>query len=215
MTMTTSNRFEDRLLEQLRAIVAARPAPAIVSHGKPRRARFALAGGGAAAAAAVLVAIVAVSSEVTSSAYAVESRPDGAVTVSIHSLSDASGLQRSLRAAGIPAVVNYLSAGERNCAEPGPAGSLTGSEGDSGPGLSPGGGAEQRQAGDPKGLGPSMGKDKISIDGNGVTFTIDPDDIKPGEKLYITTSTGAISSIGMAIGKVNPSAPCATTGPTS
>ena len=47
------------------------------------------------------------------------------------------------------------------------------------------------------------------------TFTIDPDNIKPGEKLYITTSTGAISSIGMAIGKVKPDASCATAAPTS
>ena len=41
-----------------------------------------------------------------------------------------------------------------------------------------------------------------------MTFTIDPDTIKPGEKVYITTSTGAISSIGMAITKDGPGATC-------
>jgi hypothetical protein len=52
------------------------------------------------------------------------------------------------------------------------------------------------------------------VNGDGVTFTIDPGAIKPGEKVYITTSTGAIDSIGMAITKDRPSPACATPAPT-
>ena len=42
-----------------------------------------------------------------------------------------------------------------------------------------------------------------------MTFTIVPGTIQPGEKLYITTSTGAVTSIGMAIGTEKPAAVCA------
>ncbi len=35
--MTTANRFEDRLLDQLQEIVAAQPAPTVVTQRRPRR----------------------------------------------------------------------------------------------------------------------------------------------------------------------------------
>src|ERR1700712_2338355 len=102
--MTTTTHFEDRLLEQLRQIVVENPDPGVrlAPQRAPRRTRLALAGAGAAAATAA-VAIVATSSDVTPSAYAVQPRKDGSVSVKIRSLSDAAGLQRSLRAAGVPA----------------------------------------------------------------------------------------------------------------
>lgn len=207
--MTSSYRFEDRLFEQLRHIVAARSAPAIGTHGKPRRTRWALAAAGIGAASA-LVAIVAATGDVTPSAYAVQSRPDGAVTVSIRSLDDPDGLQHVLRARGIPAIVSYLPADKLGCGGPtlrtdGPKG-----QGDSGPSVSQSGTSERRQAGDAKGMGRAMTKTSMRADGNGVTFTIDPGNIKPGENVYITTSTGAVSTIGMAIGEVKPTVPCAT-----
>jgi hypothetical protein len=217
--MTTSHRFEDRLLEQLLRVVAERPEPAAVLHRRPRRTRLPLAGAGVAAATVAIV-FVATSSDVTPGAYAVDSRPDGAVSVSISSLRDADGLQRSLRAAGIPAFVDYAVADERGCAtraEPrleGPPGDSAqktatrkevGGKGETGATSSSDGGAIRR----------AKGLSTVGVDSSGAaTFSIDPGALKPGENVYITTSTGAVSSIGMAIGKHKPSAGCITTNPT-
>ena len=199
--MTTANRFEDRLLDQLREIVAARPAPAVVTRRRPRRRRLALAGITVAAATAV-VAIMVTGSEVTPSAYAVQPRADGSVTVAIRSLRDAAGLERSLRAAGVPAVVDYAPAGQPGCATGPPAGGTTerseAGKRDTGPSLS--------------GPGPEpaarVTTTQVRISDDGVKFTIDPGTIKSGENVYITTSTGAVRSIGMAIGRDKPAAPC-------
>ena len=49
---------------------------------------------------------------------------------------------------------------------------------------------------------------KVSSGDDGVTFSIDPGNLKPGEKIYITTSTGKVNSIGMAVAKDKPAAPC-------
>jgi hypothetical protein len=124
---TTTTHFEDRLLEQLRRYVAEQPAPAPAGAAQrpPRRTRLALAGVGVAAATAV--AIVATSSDVTPTAYAVQPRSDGSVSVKISSLSDAAGLQRSLREAGVPAVVSFAPA--TACAGPGAGDGVTSSRG--------------------------------------------------------------------------------------
>src|SRR4051812_49187917 len=93
--------FEDRLWLELRRHVAANPASAT---RRRRRGRLVLAGGGVAAAVAAAV-VVGVGGG--ASAYAVEKAGNGAVTVHIRSLHDAAGLQRELRAAGVPAIVSY------------------------------------------------------------------------------------------------------------
>jgi hypothetical protein len=221
--MTASNRFEDRLLDQLRQVVAERPAPEPVTHRRRHRTRLALAGAGVAAATAA-VALVVSSNEVTPNAYAVQSRPDGSISVSIRSLSDADGLQRSLRDAGVPAVVDYVPSGERDCPAPSAASPGEGSSGGnpdgptfrrdtergSGPSLSQAG-PENGRADDSKGVRKT--KTMVTAGSDGVKFTIDPGTIHPGEKVYITTSTGSVSSIGMTIGKERPPA-CATNAPT-
>ncbi len=214
--MTTTERFEDRLLEQLRTVVvdAGPPMPELVTSRRPRTARLALAGAGVAAATAA-VAIVAASNDATPSAYAVQSRADGAVTVSIHSLSDADGLQRKLRAAGVPAVVDYVPGGRSGCAGPGlPAPGAAGKGAtlhteirgkDDGPTFS-----QEGQAGGPPpgGDGIRGGISQVMVGSDGARFTIDPGAIHPGDKVYITTSSGAVSSIAMAIGKTRPATPC-------
>jgi hypothetical protein len=201
--MTASPRFEDRLLHELRHIVAESPAPAVVRSRRPLRTRMSLAAAGVAAATVAIV-LVATGSDVTPGAYAVESRPDGAVSVSINSLRDAQGLQRSLRAAGVPAFVDYVAAGRRDCAT-----------------LPPG--AETRVAGggepavrnqiDGKRGGGDIRRAKSVTSfradrGGAATFTIDPGTLKAGEHVYITTSTGTVDSIGIGIGKSRPSPPC-------
>lgn len=223
--MTAAHRFEDRLLEQLRHVVVEHPAPDVVTHRRPRRTRLALAGAGVAAATAA-VAIFATSSDVTTSAYAVVPTADGSVTVKIHSLSDATGLERSLRAAGVPAVVDYLPATRTGCVGP-PAAATGGTSAGAadttthrtqpGAGFNTDGasGTDTGPSLSGPGPGPGATTSSVRIDGDGVTFTIDPGKIKQGDKVFITTSTGAISSIGMAItSDRSAAATCATNGPT-
>ena len=111
--------FEDRLLGELRMVVAERASDAGRPSGRPRGhlarggRRFALAG-----AAAVVVVLVGMSGllvhygDGAPPAYAVTRNMDGSVTVEVRSLRDAAGLQRALRAAGIPAVVRYAPPGK-------------------------------------------------------------------------------------------------------
>jgi hypothetical protein len=108
----TLGRFEERLLTELRRAVEAGPAPAATPPvARERRSLLrrplALAGGVAAAAAATLVAVFAIGGGGESDAWAVTRNDDGTVTVEINSLSDADGLERKLRGAGVPAVVEY------------------------------------------------------------------------------------------------------------
>jgi hypothetical protein len=232
--MTAPEQFEDRLLAQLRQVVAERPAPAFPPARRgPRRSRLIAAGAGGAAALAA-VAIVASSGDVTSNAYAVEPGSDGDVTVQIHDLSDAAGLQQSLREAGIPAVVSYLPAGQKSCIAPPPlpqqgagehgtavGGSLkkmkpgTETDGglhlqmkqgtDEGPTFSTGGSPPPGEPGEAP--GPKVGS-KVTVTPDGATFTVSPQMIEPGQKLYITTQTGTVSTIGMAVAKTDPTQDC-------
>src|SRR5215470_15193483 len=104
--MNAPNHFEDRLLEQLRHVVAEQPMLAATASPRRSHRRLALAGAGCAAALAA-VAIVAGSGGNTTSAYAVDAQGDGAVEVSINKLDDPAGLQSSLEENGIPAVVDF------------------------------------------------------------------------------------------------------------
>ena len=144
--MTTPERFEDRLLRELRRVVDERPAPAAGPEPRARRTRLAWGGVGVGVVTATaVVAIVASSGDVTPSAYAVQPQANGVVTVSIHSLSDAAGLQSKLRAAGVPAIVSYSTARGAGClpsgaaAEPGVATPVPGGTTDSSAGSDEGG----------------------------------------------------------------------------
>ena len=191
--MTT---FEDRLLTELRAVVAARPEPAAAP---PRRARNRLAVSAAAAAAAA-AAIVAATTGGTPSAYAVEQTPTGAVTVHIRSLSDAAGLQRALRAKGVPAVVSY--AAHSACA-PGPP-RPGGEAGKAAPGTTMRSGVRVKgKSGADKGV-----ETGVRVADDGVTFTIDPQGLDSADKVYVTTSGGELSSIGIGISDKDPGPGC-------
>ena len=228
--MTTTTHFEDRLLAAAAPDRGGEPRPGLAPAAQraPRRTRLAVAGCGVAAATAA-VAIVATSSDVTPSAYAVQPRKDGSVSARIRSLSDAAGLQRSLRAAGVPAVVSYDPAAQMGCAAPGADAGLSTSRspepgatssgragvasrsrhasGDppAGPSHTTGGaiGAGTSDAG-PSLSGPGPADDSAAsvvtsswtAGADGATFTLDPVHLKPGDKVYITTSSGTVSSIG-------------------
>jgi hypothetical protein len=108
--------FEERLLDELRNVVADEPKPERPLR-QPRR--LVLAGGLAGLTAVAAVAGVLLLTGGASPAYAVNKNDDGTVTVEIGSLRDAAGLERKLREAGIRAVVQYLPPGKA-CKQPWP-----------------------------------------------------------------------------------------------
>ena len=107
--MNAPQRFEDRLLAQLRRVVAEREDSREPTYNRTGRRRLVLSGAGAALVIAIVaIAAVAIGTgNRTTGAYAIQVRPGGKVAVSIYRLGDAKALQRSLRAAGVPAVVDF------------------------------------------------------------------------------------------------------------
>jgi hypothetical protein len=112
----TEDRFEGRLLNELRAVVAANTAPVMTPAPVTRSRRRPIVVGSALAGVAATAAVVLVAGG-PSAAYAVDSHADGSVTVTIKSLKDAPGLEHKLAAAGITAVVDYVPAG-KTCQQP-------------------------------------------------------------------------------------------------
>jgi len=216
--MTKKNNFEEKLLTELRQVVAERPEPAQApaparTRGVRRPARFALAGGGLAAAVAA-VAIFAGSGDNTPSAYAVDKDPDGAVTVSIKSLKDADGLETSLREAGVPAEVNYTpvmptvkctleelrKSKEFSRTKPSRLEEPSESEGlkslSTKPTEAVPADSSSVTADGPAAVTSSSASGPGGTDASsgpeGTTFTIDPKVIKKGDKVFITTSTSSV-----------------------
>ncbi|WP_020663567.1 hypothetical protein [Amycolatopsis benzoatilytica] len=100
--------FEQRLLAELKE-VAAQPEKAVVFRDVRRPARTKLILAAAAAGLALAAGLTMVHGE---PAYAVEAGTDGMVTVTVHRLDDAEGLEQQLRAHGVPAKVVYVPAGK-------------------------------------------------------------------------------------------------------
>jgi hypothetical protein len=114
--------FEQRLLRELREVVAENPHLSPAGRGLnagPSRVgrglRIALAAGAAAAAAIAVVSALSIGGGSGTKAWAVSRNPDGTVTVEIKSLADAAGLQRKLNEAGVRSLVQYLPPG-KTCA---------------------------------------------------------------------------------------------------
>jgi hypothetical protein len=96
------------------------PARTIIARARRRRLRQGLS---AAAAATVIVAVAAPAllpgsrgaGPARLAAWTVTTRPGGQVTVTIRELRDPAGLQRQLRADGVPATVRFTGEGPRRC----------------------------------------------------------------------------------------------------
>jgi hypothetical protein len=112
--------FEERLLAELRGLVVDRGSD--VEHRssghrgrrlvRPRW-RYAVAVGVAALVAGIgMTGLLSRYGDGTPAAYAVTRNANGSVTVEVRSLRDAAGLQRALRADGVPAVVFYAPPGK-------------------------------------------------------------------------------------------------------
>jgi hypothetical protein len=177
----TPTRFEDRLLAELRQIVAARPIPPApaanaqaAASARRRAPRRLLAVAATAGVAATAILLVAGGDRVTP-AFAVERQPDGNVSVTINRISDAADLQRQLQAAGIPAVVDYTPAG-KTCRQP-----------RGRPAPAPSRPAEARVAGS-------------TAKGGSTRFTISRNMVSSGQTLVIATSGGdGPTSVGMEV----------------
>lgn len=190
MDQHTEQRFEERLLAELRRSIVAAPSASADRRraGRPfaaagMRRRLALVGGTSAVLAVVAAAGVPFLVDGGTPAYAVSTNDDGTVTVEINALSDAAGLERKLREAGVPARVEYLPSGKA-CAEPW---------------FTP--------AAPRSGEGPSMSGVEVA-DGGRTRFTIDPGTLGPDETVVIQTQVGGAgqSSVGVAFaqGEVGP-----------
>lgn len=209
--MTAGSHFQERLLGELRRVAAETPDPRRSRRAWPRPARWGLAG---AALALAATAVVVVDGGAASDAYAVQTRADGTVVVSIASLTNSAGLERQLGEAGVPASVDYTPAGrveteggQDGCGQliplatgsraTGPGFISEGSAGeDEGPGAPPA--AADGEGSSPGAAlpGTAPGTPPVLVvgqdpGGEGATFTVDPAAIEPGEELQITTSSTA------------------------
>jgi hypothetical protein len=117
------SRFEERLLDELKAIVAQRgPEEETAAEGAPRsrarrRAPRLAVGGAAVLAAAAAVLVLSSGSDNTPKAFAVEPQEGGGVTIKVLSAEDGAGLEAALAEAGISSQVTWLPAG-MTCREP-------------------------------------------------------------------------------------------------
>jgi hypothetical protein len=115
--------FEERLLGELKSVVARRsaegesPAGAAPRSALRRRAPRLALGAGAVVIAAVAVLAFSSGDNSTSTAFAVEPQSSGGVTIRVYSAEDASGLEAVLAEAGIRSQVTWLPAGMA-CREP-------------------------------------------------------------------------------------------------
>jgi len=186
-TPHSPEHFEERLLRELREVVAARAASDPLPCRPVSRARHVvmrrIVVAPVALAAAAAGTILALGHDGSTPAYAVEPHSDGTVTVEIHSLRDAAGLQSRLRGVGVPAMVDYVPDGKA-CREPRFRQSSRQSPRGIHP-LTPGGGADGSQR-----------------------FTVDRNELSPGERLVLT-STVTPRITGMTIATADgPVAPC-------
>jgi hypothetical protein len=117
------SNFEERLLDELKTVVAQRGAEEELSTESPaptppwRRGPRLAAGAGAVLAAAAGVLVFNSGSDSTSKAFAVEPQDGGGVTIKVYSAEDATGLEGALAEAGIRSQVTWLPAG-MTCREP-------------------------------------------------------------------------------------------------
>ncbi len=159
--------FEQSLLGELRQHVAARSAAQSAPHRR-WTARVAVAGLATAAAVAVAVSL-GTSAVAPTRAYAVESQPNGDVVVTVHDLTDASGLEHALAAKGVRADVTYV------------------------PGFSQSAGQSRTPSG-----GGACSITLAKVDG-GLRFTLGAAQIAGGSQLDIVTSGSSATDVGSPV----------------
>jgi hypothetical protein len=112
--MNTLPGFEQRLLDELRDVVTERPTE---PRRRPSRRLVAAAAAAVVAGAMLAVGVPLLAGDGATPAYAVEASRDGRITIAIHRLDDAAGLERDLAAHGVRARVSYTPSGT-TCKDP-------------------------------------------------------------------------------------------------
>jgi hypothetical protein len=217
--------FEQRLLDELKAVVAERGAKqATATEGATstpawRRAPRLALGAIAVLAAAAAVLVFNSGGDNTPSAFAVEPQDGGGVRIKIYSLEDASGLEKALEEAGIQAQVTWLPAG-KVCREPHYTPSIV---------HLPGGGIFGGMSmGGPGGITIGIGSTKASRESFGkyrrgeisddelANINLDPEAFRPGQSVVLSGTPvpydgdpegGSITKMGVAEGPVEPCKP--------
>ncbi len=115
------NTFEDKLLTELREVVAERAAtPIDVRRRRPKRVLIGIAACLTLAAGTAVGVPMLGGEQATSPAYAVTREPNGTVWVKVFRIEDAEGLEKKIRAAGVAAEVTFVPAGKRCRRTPAP-----------------------------------------------------------------------------------------------
>jgi hypothetical protein len=224
-----NRNFEERLLDELKTVVAQRGAEQEIStEGAARspawrRAPRLAVGAGAVLTAAAAVLVFNSGSDNTSKAFAVEPQEGGGVTIKVYSPEDAAGLEGALVEAGVPSQVTWLPAG-MTCREPrftkstvkSPLGGSIGGMGMAGPGkamtiglISSQGWHERRQ----KYLRGEISDAEYEAPAN---IVLDPASFRPDQTVVISGSRGPYEGdpeggfearMGIAEGPVEPCEP--------
>jgi hypothetical protein len=122
---------DDDLITMMRrqrsSVRMATPVEQVISRGRALRTRRRVSGLAAGALAVTAVAVLAVAALLPGShqagrqppaqlaAWTVTKGPDGTITVTVRQLRDPAGLQRRLRADGVPASVTFFGGQPRSC----------------------------------------------------------------------------------------------------
>lgn len=226
---TPGGGFEERLLAELKAVVADRAAAAARMEAEDHVAakpawlrfgpRFAL-GAGIALAAVAAALIVSAGGDNPSKAFAVVPREGGGVTIEIYNLEDASGLESALAEAGIRSQVTWLPVG-KVCREPHYKPSIVHLPGGgtlSGMTMGGPGGPMTIAVGSTQRYRESFGKHRRGeiSDDELANLNLDPAAFRPDQSVVISgTPTpfngdpegGSIASLGVAEGPVEPCQP--------
>lgn len=123
MNENYDSNFKERLLNELKTVVAQRAAEQEVSSEPARhlpswrRAPRLAVGAGAVLATAAALFVFNSGSDSTSRAFAVEQQDGGGMTITIYSPEEAAGLEGALADAGISSQITWLSPGT-TCSEP-------------------------------------------------------------------------------------------------
>jgi hypothetical protein len=102
--------FEQSLLTELQKHVVQTSAAPVTSRRPQRRRTFGVIAAGVTTAAAAVAISLGVGLSGPAAAYAVEAQPNGDVVVTVHDLSDPSGLESALAAEGVEADVTHVAA---------------------------------------------------------------------------------------------------------
>ncbi|MFC4534285.1 hypothetical protein [Sphaerisporangium dianthi] len=184
-----NDTFENRLLAELKAEMAA-SAPREITPA-PRRitGRRILAGAGAVGAVAAATITVPMLIAPASPAYALTKNADGSLTLTIHEFSDPEAIENDLASRGVKADVTYMPLGKRcdrssrRSLVGGQAGTATKGEFNGKDPAAPGGAGEAANSS----LGSLLGKAFRVNDG----ITIYPKYIKPGQTAVIEVAENA------------------------